>query len=132
MIKFLRNSKLLLLIPAVIFICCGAKAQTKPATKTVAKTAPSANTPSIDVAQGKVLLPKYDCLACHKLKEKLIGPSYTDVAKKYKNTPATVNMLTKKIISGGTGVWGTNAMAAHPNLSAKDAGKMVDYILSLK
>jgi len=84
------------------------------------------------INQGKALLPKYDCLACHKLNQKLVGPSYTDVAHKYPNTPANIALLIKKIISGGSGKWGTNVMAPHPNLPVKDAEKMVAYILSLR
>ncbi|HCN83750.1 MAG TPA: cytochrome c class I, partial [Sphingobacteriaceae bacterium] len=45
------------------------------------------------------------CLVCHKLNEKLIGPAYSDVAKKYPSTPANINMLADKIIKGGSGVW---------------------------
>lgn len=56
---------------------------------------------------------------------------YIDVAKKYQDDPKAVDYLVKKIITGGGGVWGETAMAAHPQLSEKDATEIVKYILSL-
>jgi cytochrome c len=93
------------------------------------KTAGSGkNAPGI----GKALIAKSDCLACHKVAEKLVGPSYVQIAQKYKSSPAVVNSLIGKIINGGAGVWGQVPMTPHPNLSKKDAGEMVRYILSLR
>jgi cytochrome c len=63
---------------------------------------------------------------------KLLGPAYTAVAQKYPATPANVNMLAAKVISGGSGHWGDIAMTPHPGLSKSDAQEMVRYILSLK
>ena len=73
-----------------------------------------------------------DCLTCHKVDEKVIGPSYRDVANKYENTEANVKMLAEKIIKGGKGVWGEVAMTAHPAVTQADAEQMVKYILLLK
>jgi cytochrome c len=81
--------------------------------------------------EGKRLIDGSDCLACHKGKEKSIGPDYVSVANKYEDDPAAIKYLTGKIISGGGGVWGDQAMAAHPQLEISDVEKMVDYILSL-
>lgn len=108
-------------------------AQSKP--KTVVKTISTAKMPiatAQEVEEGKVLISKSDCLACHHLENKLVGPSYTSVAEKYMLNKANVNTLTQKIISGGSGVWGTVPMPPHTALSADDATKMVKYILSLK
>ncbi|RKD12785.1 hypothetical protein BCY91_11070 [Pelobium manganitolerans] len=89
--------------------------------------------PSASVIEsGKVLISKSDCLACHKVDTKLLGPSYLDVAKKYPATEANYQKLTKKVLEGGSGVWGNIPMAPHINLSSADARKMVQYILSLK
>ena len=85
-----------------------------------------------DVSAGKALLTQSDCLACHKVDEKAIGPSYSDVAKKYPKSEATIQTLANKIISGGAGVWGQIPMSPHPALKHDDAEKMVAYILSLK
>ncbi|MFN8691090.1 MAG: c-type cytochrome, partial [Cyclobacteriaceae bacterium] len=62
---------------------------------------------------------------------KIIGPSHTDVAKKYEFTEANVKYLAEKIINGGSGVWGEVVMTTHPDLSQADAEKMARYILSL-
>jgi cytochrome c len=81
---------------------------------------------------GKALIAASDCLTCHKEHEKIIGPAYADVAKKYKNTDENVAMLVSKVIAGGQGNWGEIPMSAHPNLSNEDAEAMVKYILSIK
>ncbi|HEY8397295.1 MAG TPA: c-type cytochrome [Flavihumibacter sp.] len=73
-----------------------------------------------------------DCLTCHKVNEKSIGPSYQDVANKYTSSEATISDLAAKIIKGGQGVWGEIPMTPHPGLSEDDAKTMVKYILSLK
>ena len=81
---------------------------------------------------GEVLISKSDCLTCHRVNEKIIGPTYIDVANKYSPTDANKELLVSKIIAGGSGVWGTVPMAPHPNISKEDAKEMVNYILSLK
>ena len=82
------------------------------------------------VAKGQALIAASDCLTCHKLDKKLIGPAYKDVAKKY--TDADVPKLAEKVISGGAGNWGPTPMIPHTDLSKNDATAMVKYILSLK
>lgn len=99
-----------------IFVSGVAKSQTKDTGK--------------DIEAGKMLIAKSDCFACHKPDGKLVGPSYTEIAKKYKSTDANVTTLAGKVIKGGTGVWGQIPMAAHPKISQVDAKKMVKYILS--
>jgi cytochrome c len=81
---------------------------------------------------GSVLIAKSDCYACHKMNQKLVGPAYADVAKRYKNQPGATNSLVDKILKGGAGKWGQLPMTPHPQLSKKDATEMVKYILSLK
>ncbi|AWV98527.1 ThuA domain-containing protein [Arcticibacterium luteifluviistationis] len=82
-------------------------------------------------AKGRKLIEGSDCMACHSKNKKSIGPSYTDVANKYKGDKAALETLTKKVISGGSGVWGETAMAGHPSLSTEDASEMVKYILNI-
>ncbi|MFX0555407.1 ThuA domain-containing protein [Maribacter sp. CXY002] len=82
-------------------------------------------------AVGKSLMDASDCMACHKRQEKSIGPSYIDVAMKYKDDASAVEYLSKKIISGGSGIWGDVPMAAHPQLSAEEAADISKFILSL-
>ncbi|MBL0743650.1 ThuA domain-containing protein [Chryseolinea lacunae] len=80
---------------------------------------------------GKALIEKSDCKSCHIINQKSAGPSYKDVAEKYKGDEKALGMLASKVIKGGAGVWGTIEMAAHPQVSVDDAKKMVEYILSL-
>ncbi len=82
--------------------------------------------------EGKSLVEGADCLACHKINEKMIGPAYQDVAAKYENTPENIDALGEKIIEGSSGVWGNVPMAAHPGLSKENAKLMATYVLSLK
>lgn len=83
------------------------------------------------IAQGKALVDAADCKTCHHPTNKLVGPSHTDVAKKYEFTQANVTMLADKIITGGSGNWGEIPMTAHSDLSKADAEKMAMYVLSL-
>ena len=83
------------------------------------------------IAEGKALVDANDCKTCHHPTNKIIGPAHTDVAKKYEFTDANVKMLAKKIIEGGSGVWGEIMMNPHPNVSQEDAEKMARYVLSL-
>jgi cytochrome c len=86
-----------------------------------------------DYQKGQALIAKNDCLTCHKIDEKLIGPTYHEVAAKYASAPDTiVPYLAHKVMKGGTGTWGQVAMAAHPNLSEEDATALVKYVLLFK
>ncbi|AYN69699.1 PKD domain-containing protein [Euzebyella marina] len=80
---------------------------------------------------GKALTQGMDCKACHKEGEKSIGPSYKDIAEKYKNDRGASRYIQKKIVSGGSGVWGEAAMAAHPNITEDETRQIAAYILSL-
>ena len=106
------------------------KRKVAPAAAVVAPPPPPfATAPEIE--EGKALLAKADCLACHKLDTKLVGPAYTAVAEKYPQNQTSLDTLTKKIIKGGKGVWGQVPMAPHPLIAPADAGKMIKYILTL-
>ncbi|MFA6946106.1 MAG: c-type cytochrome [Pedobacter sp.] len=111
------------------------KTKEAPAAK-VAQPASAVKAPELadnsDVKKGEELISKSDCFACHKINEKLLGPSYKDVANKYSNTKANVDLLVNKIKTGGSGVWGAIPMSPHPALSDDDAKAMVHYVLSLK
>lgn len=80
---------------------------------------------------GKNIMETSDCKTCHKPNEKSIGPSFMDVAAKYKDDPTSPEYLADKIIKGGSGVWGETAMAAHPGISTSEAKQIVEYIFSL-
>ncbi|MDH5034183.1 MULTISPECIES: c-type cytochrome [Chryseobacterium] len=79
---------------------------------------------------GDQIIETLDCSGCHSVNERMIGPSYKEIAGKY--TEKDTELLASKIIEGGSGVWGSVPMAAHPQVSKEDAKKMVEYILSQK
>jgi cytochrome c len=80
---------------------------------------------------GLSLMNDSDCKACHTQNKKSVGPSYVDIAKRYKDDDAA-EKLARKVISGGGGSWGTDhVMSAHPQLDIDEATAMVNYILSL-
>jgi cytochrome c len=85
-----------------------------------------------NVKNGEVLISKSDCFACHKVQDKVLGPSYKDIADKYAKNKANIDYLVNKVKVGGSGVWGAIPMSPHPNLSDDDARDMILYILSLK
>lgn len=80
---------------------------------------------------GKLLIAESDCKSCHLLDQKSAGPSYREVAKRYAKDVRAVEVLSDKILNGGSGNWGEVAMAAHPQVKKEDAVQMVEYILSL-
>lgn len=82
--------------------------------------------------KGEELITKSDCLTCHKIDVKMLGPAYQDVAAKYPATDENINLLAGKIIKGGAGNWGDIPMTPHPTISQDDAKEMAKYVLSLK
>jgi len=80
---------------------------------------------------GKLLMAESDCKSCHMTDERSAGPSYREVAARYVKDVRAVDMLSDKILKGGSGVWGEVAMAAHPQLTKVQAAEIVEYILSL-
>ncbi len=80
---------------------------------------------------GKLLIAESDCKSCHMIDQKSAGPAYREVAKKYITDTRAIEMLSDKILKGGSGVWGDVAMAAHPQLTKGQASQMVEYILTL-
>ncbi|MBE7173175.1 MAG: ThuA domain-containing protein [Williamsia sp.] len=80
---------------------------------------------------GKNLIQTLDCKGCHKENEKSIGPAYVQVGQKYQKDPNAMSYLTEKVIKGGSGVWGENAMPAHPSIPQEDLQKIISWVLSL-
>ncbi|CAN5600455.1 hypothetical protein BH10BAC4_BH10BAC4_10030 [soil metagenome] len=116
----------------VLTASCGGKKESTNTEEIVANESKAETQPGVDViAQGEALVKGSDCKTCHHPVNKIIGPSHTDVAKKYDFTAANVTMLASKIIKGGSGVWGEVPMNAHPDVSQADAEKMAKYVLSL-
>lgn len=78
------------------------------------------------------LATKKNCLACHTVASKLVGPAYADVADKYKGDKAARDKLAAKVVAGGVGVWGPIPMPANPQVSLEEAKKLVDWVLIQK
>lgn len=79
---------------------------------------------------GDQIIESLDCSGCHAVNERMIGPSYQEIADKYSEKDS--ELLASKIIEGGSGVWGGVPMSPHPQVSKEEAKKMVEYILTLK
>ena len=73
-----------------------------------------------------------NCMACHAVDKKLVGPAYKDIAAKYKGDGAAVDRLAVKIMKGGVGVWGAIPMPANPQVSDAEAKKLAQWVLSAK
>ncbi|MDX2191397.1 MAG: c-type cytochrome [Bacteroidota bacterium] len=86
----------------------------------------------IDISKGKSIINKNGCMTCHSIEQKIIGPSFKNVASKYPNNAKSINYLIKKIKNGGKGVWGEEEMSAQSQLTAQELEVVVKYILSLK
>jgi cytochrome c len=73
-----------------------------------------------------------NCLACHAVDKKLVGPAYKDVAAKYASDKDAVAKLAKKVREGGVGVWGQVPMPANPQVNEAEATSLVKWVLSQK
>ena len=71
-----------------------------------------------------------NCMACHAVEKKLVGPSYKDVAAKYAGQQDAVDKLSAKVIKGGSGVWGPIPMPANAQVTPDEAKKLVTWILT--
>ncbi|MEW6703753.1 MAG: c-type cytochrome [Pseudomonadota bacterium] len=78
------------------------------------------------------LAQKKNCMACHAVDKKLVGPSYKDVAAKYAGQKDAADKLADKIVKGGSGVWGPVPMPANPQVSAAEAKQLAQWVLSTK
>ncbi|MCA0215342.1 MAG: c-type cytochrome [Proteobacteria bacterium] len=73
-----------------------------------------------------------NCMACHAVDKKLVGPSYKDVAAKYAGDKTAVDKLAAKIIKGGSGVWGPVPMPANAQVNDAEAKKLAAWIMTVK
>ena len=73
-----------------------------------------------------------NCMACHAVDKKLVGPAYKDVAKKYAGQKDAEATLITHVMKGSKGVWGPVPMPANAQVNEADAKKLVDWIMSLK
>ena len=73
-----------------------------------------------------------NCMACHSVDKKLVGPAYKEVAAKYAGQKDAVDKLAAKIIKGGSGVWGAVPMPANTQVNEADAKKLATWVMTLK
>lgn len=73
-----------------------------------------------------------NCMACHAVDKKLVGPAYKDVAAKYASDKGAVDKLATKILKGGSGVWGAVPMPANTQVNEAEAKKLAAWVLSIK
>ncbi len=73
-----------------------------------------------------------NCMTCHAVDKKLVGPSYKDVAAKYAGQKDAADKLAAKIVKGGSGVWGPVPMPANPQVSPDEAKKLATWVLATK
>ncbi len=81
---------------------------------------------------NEALAQKHNCLLCHSVDKKVVGPAYKDVAAKYKGDPNAFDTLVKKVKNGGSGVWGTVPMPPNSAVPDEDIKTLVKWILSLQ
>ncbi len=83
-----------------------------------------------DAEKAKAMAQSKNCLACHAIATKLVGPAFTEISKKYKGNKDAEAMLAKKVIAGGGGVWGTIPMPPNP-VKEDEAKLLVSWILAM-
>jgi cytochrome c len=74
-----------------------------------------------------------NCMACHAVERKLIGPSFKEIAARYASGgDAAVKLMASKIVNGGAGAWGAVPMPANPKVTADEAQKLAQWVLATK
>ena len=84
----------------------------------------------VDMKAASYLITKSDCITCHAVDKKMVGPTFKDVAAMYRSDKGAENRLVEKVIKGGSGVWGTAAELPHPNMKEEDIRTLVQWILA--
>ncbi|MCM2341612.1 c-type cytochrome [Rhodoferax sp.] len=86
---------------------------------------------AVPAMADQALAQKKNCMACHAVEKKVVGPAYKDVAKKYAGQNVEAKLVAK-IKQGGSGVWGAIPMPANPQVSDAEAKQLASWVLSLK
>ena len=87
---------------------------------------------TLDAAAAESLMKKSGCSSCHTVDKKLVGPTYKDIAAKYRNVKGAEADLIKKVKAGGKGVWGEVPMLPNERLKDEDIKAMVQWVLVVK
>lgn len=73
-----------------------------------------------------------NCMACHSVDNKIVGPAFKDIAKKYAGQKDAEEKLAHKVVKGGGGVWGPVPMPANAQVTEAEARTLVKWVLTLK
>lgn len=87
---------------------------------------------TVPALADQALATSKNCMACHAVDKKLVGPAYKVVAAKYAGDKSAADKLVGKVMKGGAGVWGPIPMPANPQVNEAEAKKLVAWILSQK
>lgn len=82
--------------------------------------------PGADLAKAR------NCMACHSVSAKVVGPAFKDVGAKYLGRKGAEDKLVSKVLGGGYGAWGSVPMPSNPQVSEAEARVLVKWILALK
>ncbi|SOE65248.1 cytochrome c [Burkholderia sp. OK233] len=83
-----------------------------------------------DAPRGQIVANSNACMGCHAVDRKLVGPSFQQIATKYKGDAHAPAKLSRKVKDGGSGVWGMIPMPAHQSMSDADIRTVVDWVLA--
>jgi len=94
--------------------------------------ASSSASAALDNKAAEEMMRKDGCAACHAIDKKVVGPSFQEVAAKYKDDAKAAAMLAEKVKKGGSGVWGETPMPPNSYVSDDDIKALVEWVLTLK
>ncbi|WP_027802415.1 c-type cytochrome [Paraburkholderia dilworthii] len=83
-----------------------------------------------DAPRGQRIASANACMGCHAVDRKLVGPSFQQIAARYKGDVQAPAKLVRKVKDGGSGVWGMIPMPAHQSMSDADIHAVVDWVLA--
>ena len=90
-----------------------------------------AEVPPTSSLVGQALVQASDCLRCHGMDRRYVGPSFRQIADRYREQPDAANYLARKIREGSVGVWGRTVMPRHPQVNEAQSSDMARWLLSL-
>ncbi|APR35315.1 c-type cytochrome [Paraburkholderia sp. SOS3] len=85
-----------------------------------------------EASTGLMLAQKENCMSCHAVKRRVLGPSLNDIAERYSTRGDANQYLTRKILEGSAGVWGAVPMPANTQVTPDQAAQLASWILTLK
>ena len=130
----MKKLLVILAITSIVFGCNSSDNGEKKAPEQKAADTPASNgQPTVANEKGLELIGANDCTTCHQIDKKVLGPSYKEVAKKYKGDAKAPDDLFAKVRAGGAKVWGPIPMPPNPKekISDDDLKLLVGWILAL-